>query len=68
MKAILCVPLGHRWHTSASDTPYPVLECGRCGRLQELTAESTAPETWLARSGRASRMARMQYDGTQRRR
>ncbi len=35
--AILCVPLGHRWHTARSDTSYPVLECDRCGARREAT-------------------------------
>ena len=52
----MCVPLGHKWHTARSDSPYPVLECSRCGRLMEMTAESVGTEGWMARSGRRTRM------------
>jgi hypothetical protein len=40
-KAIICVPLGHRW-AEASDVSetYPVLRCRRCRRLRELTPET----------------------------
>ncbi len=55
--AILCVPLGHKWHPARSDTPYPVLECDRCGRLMEMTAESVGGEGWMARGGRRGRMS-----------
>jgi hypothetical protein len=37
IKAILCVPLGHHWHTVATSDPFPVLECSRCGRHREVT-------------------------------
>ncbi|HEX5246478.1 MAG TPA: hypothetical protein VFW41_05050 [Gaiellaceae bacterium] len=57
--AVLCAPLGHRWHPIASDTPYPVLECGRCGRTRELTAESSGPEGWMSRGARAGTMRQM---------
>jgi len=67
-RAILCVPLGHKWHTARSDTPYPVLECGRCGRLRELTAESGDPEGWMERSGRSGRMGGLFDAKIQRRR
>ena len=40
--AILCVPLGHRWHTVATTGPVadpnPVLECSRCGRRRDVVA------------------------------
>jgi hypothetical protein len=59
LRAVLCVPLGHHWHPIASDTPYPVLECDRCGRTRELTAESRGPEGWMARGARAGTMRQM---------
>ena len=58
-KAVLCVGLGHKWHTARSDTPYPVLECARCGRLTELTAESLGPEGWMDRGARRGTMGQM---------
>lgn len=59
VKAVLCVPLGHRYHPARTDTPYPVLECERCGRLTELTAESGGPEGWASRGGRLGLMRQM---------
>jgi hypothetical protein len=55
-KVIVCAFAGHRWH-EAKDVyePFPVLRCARCGRNQELTAESSRPEGWFERSGRAAR-------------
>jgi hypothetical protein len=67
-KALLCVPLGHKWHTARTDTPYPVLECERCGRLRELTAESGDPEGLFERAGRSARMGGLQDAGIQRKR
>jgi hypothetical protein len=58
-KALLCVPLGHKWHTARSDTPYPVLECGRCGRLMEMPPESSGGEGLLARGARLGTMRQM---------
>ena len=58
-RSILCIPLGHRYHPIESDTPYPVLKCNRCGRLTELTAESSGPEGWMSRGGRAGTMRQM---------
>jgi hypothetical protein len=59
VKAVLCVPLGHRYHPARTDTPYPVLECERCGHMTELTAESSGPEGWMARDARARTMGQM---------
>jgi hypothetical protein len=59
LKAVLCVPLGHRWHPVESDTPFPLLKCDRCGRLRELSAESSSPEGWMARGGRAGTVGQM---------
>lgn len=39
IRAILCVPLGHRWHTVATGDPFAVLECSRCGRRREVTED-----------------------------
>jgi hypothetical protein len=40
-KAIVCVPLGHRWAEAADvNETYPVLRCRRCRRLRELTPET----------------------------
>jgi hypothetical protein len=58
-KALLCVPLGHKWHTVPSDTPYPVLKCDRCGRLTELTSESAGGEGWMERGARLGTMRQM---------
>lgn len=56
LKAVLCVPAGHKYHPARTDTPYPVLECERCGRVMEMTAESMGPEGWLSRGGRRGMM------------
>jgi hypothetical protein len=67
LKAIVCVPVGHRYHPIESDTPFPVLKCDRCGRLTELTAESSGPEGWMARGGRSGSMRQMMDPGGRRR-
>jgi hypothetical protein len=59
LKGFVCVPLEHKWHPARSDTPYPVLECARCGRLTELTGESSGPEGWMDRGARGGTMAQM---------
>ena len=39
---LICAVLGHKWHTTASDTAIePVLECVRCGR-KELAPNTSA--------------------------
>jgi len=53
LKGALCVPLGHRYHPARTDTPYPVLECERCGHVMEMTAESSDGESWTARGARS---------------
>jgi hypothetical protein len=65
--ALICVPLGHRWHPVESDTPYSLLECGRCGRLRELTTESRGPEGWMERRTRGATMSQMMDDPGRRR-
>jgi hypothetical protein len=65
--ALICVPLGHRWHPVESDTPYPLLKCDRCGRLREMTAESRGPEGWMARGARSGAMGQMMDDPDRRR-
>ena len=59
VKALLCVPLGHRYHPARTDTPYPVLECERCGYMVEMTAESVSGEGWMARGARRGLMGQM---------
>jgi hypothetical protein len=66
-KSVLCVPLGHRWHPVASDTPYPLLKCGRCGRFREMTTESRDPDGWMARGARGATMSQMMDDPGRRR-
>lgn len=41
LKALLCIPLGHRW-TAKSDTfdAEPLLHCSRCGRTRDVGAET----------------------------
>ena len=49
-KAILCVPLGHRWHEAADIVEtYPVLRCQRCGRLRNMGAETRGFTPWTGR-------------------
>jgi hypothetical protein len=49
-KALLCMPLGHRWSEAADvEAPYPVLRCERCGRTMELTAETHDAVPWEGR-------------------
>ncbi|HKT44267.1 MAG TPA: hypothetical protein VJQ85_05655 [Gaiellaceae bacterium] len=57
--ALLCVPIGHKWRPARTDTPYPVLECERCGRLMEMTAESMGAEGWTSRGARRGMMRQM---------
>jgi hypothetical protein len=67
LKAALCVPVGHKWHPVESDTPYPLLKCDRCGRLRELTTESSGAEGWSARGARSAAMREMMDDPSRRR-
>lgn len=62
------MPLGHKYRPARTDTPYPVLECERCGRLTEMTAESSGPEGMFERGGRLGRMGGFQDAGIQRKR
>jgi hypothetical protein len=50
LKALLCVPLGHKW-AEATDVveTYPVLRCGRCGRLRNMGAEARGVTPWTGR-------------------
>lgn len=61
------MPLGHKYHPARTETPYPVLECERCGRLMEMTAESSGPEGWMSRGGRAGTIRQMMNPGGPRR-
>jgi hypothetical protein len=67
-RVVLCVLTGHRW-TEASEIheTFPVLRCRRCGRLEELTAESQRSEGWAERSGRGARAAEFMDGRIQRR-
>jgi hypothetical protein len=51
LKAVICVPLGHKW-TEATDTfeSYPVLRCSRCGRLRNVGGETRDVTPWTGRS------------------
>jgi hypothetical protein len=63
VKALLCVPLGHRWKPREDSTEsYPVLRCERCGRTTALAPGTSLGEGFSARSGRTSRMRGM-FDG-----
>jgi len=65
---VLCVVVGHRWiEASEIHESFPVLRCRRCGRLQELTAESQRPEGWFERAGRDARAGEFMDAGIQRR-
>jgi hypothetical protein len=60
LKAVVCVPLGHRWEVRPdSDETYPVLRCRRCGRLTELAPGTGGGERLTERAGRASMMRGM---------
>ncbi len=66
LKGMICAPVGHRWQPARTDTPYPVLECERCGRVMEMTAESAGPEGWLDRGSRLGTMRQMMDPGRRR--
>jgi hypothetical protein len=55
LKALLCVPLGHKWGeaTDIVET-YPVLRCKRCGRLRNMGDETRGWTPWTARTPSAS--------------
>jgi hypothetical protein len=43
-KSILCAVVGHRWSQPADvHEPYPLVECLRCGRRQELAPGTGTP-------------------------
>jgi hypothetical protein len=50
LKAVLCVPLGHRWSEAADVVEsYPVLRCKRCGKLRNMGGETRGFTPWTAR-------------------
>lgn len=50
-KALLCVPLGHRWHTDPESTEaFPLLRCARCGRHRHMGPETREKTPWTART------------------
>jgi hypothetical protein len=51
LKALLCIPLGHKW-AEATDVveSYPVLRCRRCGRLRNMGDETRDVPPWTGRS------------------
>ncbi|HEV7132135.1 MAG TPA: hypothetical protein VGN27_00215 [Gaiellaceae bacterium] len=68
VRVVLCVVAGHRWLEAAEiHETFPVLRCRRCGRLQELTAESQRPEGWMERGGRGARASEFMDARIQRR-
>lgn len=41
LKAILCVPLGHKWTTQTTSYDVePLLRCTRCGRIRDMGNEA----------------------------
>ena len=39
LKAVFCVPLGHKWSTDTSSyDSEPLLRCKRCGRTRDASA------------------------------
>jgi hypothetical protein len=55
LKALLCVPLGHRWHTDPDSTEaYPLLRCERCGRQRNMGAETRDMTPWTGRGHSAT--------------
>ena len=41
LKALVCVPLGHKWSTdTGSHGSEPILRCMRCGRTRDVGAET----------------------------
>jgi hypothetical protein len=50
-KAIICVPLGHRWETDTeSHEVEPILRCARCGRHRNMGSEMRNATPWTGRS------------------
>jgi hypothetical protein len=50
VKAIVCVPLGHRWVTDTeSFEAEPILRCARCGRHRDMGAETRDLTPWTGR-------------------
>jgi hypothetical protein len=51
LKALVCVPLGHKW-AEATDLveTYPVLRCRRCGRLRNMSDATRDVSPWTGRS------------------
>jgi hypothetical protein len=50
LRALLCVPLGHRW-AEAPDVieTYPVLRCIRCGQMRNMGSETREKTPWTGR-------------------
>ena len=66
---VLCVVAGHRWSEAAEiHESYPVLRCGRCHVLRELSPGSRPPEGWTERGARAARACMYDDADMQRRR
>ena len=41
LKAIVCVPLGHKWSTdTGSYDSEPIIRCKRCSRVRDIGAET----------------------------
>ena len=55
LKALACVPLGHKWAeaTGVVET-YPLLRCRRCGRLRNMSSETRGFTPWTARTPSAT--------------
>jgi hypothetical protein len=50
LRALLCVPLGHKWREATElVATYPVLRCWRCGKLRNMGDETRGFTPWTAR-------------------
>jgi hypothetical protein len=50
LRALLCVPLGHKWREAPEIVEtYPVLRCKRCGKRRNMSDETRGFTPWTAR-------------------
>jgi hypothetical protein len=55
LRALLCVPLGHKWREAPEIVEtYPVLRCKRCGKRRNMSDETRGFTPWTARSSSAT--------------
>jgi hypothetical protein len=50
LKAVLCIPLGHKWEAAPeADTPHPLMRCKRCRRTTIFSDETRSKMTFAKR-------------------